>query len=208
MTHCRASADDLSERSRFLLAGIGVLSLELATNVELLFELSLSLLYLLDRSAGCSEHEVHDHLQLLDSLILSFDPDKVIEIAADSQAQLVGDLLDHLPEVAVCHYCVLSRFLFHARVPLNPPNSQLALVVAVFHAPGLVNRCFIFIVKNVPGDRFVHIAQTIRGAIANNEFVCEFFQAKLIPYGLALLGPLQTDGERVVNLWLHLQKLA
>ena len=117
--HRRTAADDLSKRSRFLLSEIGVLSLEFPSNVELLLELSLGLFHLLDRSAGCSEHEVHDHFQLLDGLILALDAYKVIEITADRQAQLVRDLLHHSAEILTRPDHVPGHSLFHAPLLLH-----------------------------------------------------------------------------------------
>src|SRR5262249_24307382 len=66
MAHRCTPADHLSECPRFLLSEIGILALEFATNIELLFELSLRLFDFLYRSAGCSQHEVDNHFQLLD----------------------------------------------------------------------------------------------------------------------------------------------
>ena len=57
-------------------------------------------------------------------------------------------------------------------------------------------------------DGFVHVAQTIRRAIVNDEFVVEFLKAELIPHSVSLLRPLQSERESVVNLRLHFQKLA
>jgi hypothetical protein len=38
----------------------------------------------------------------------------VVEITADRETQLVGDLLDEPPEIIICTNCVPWRFLFHA----------------------------------------------------------------------------------------------
>jgi hypothetical protein len=113
MSHRGTAADDLSKRSRFLLSKVGVLAFKFPPNVELLLELRLSLSYFLDRSAGCGEHEVHDHFQLLDSVVLPVDAYKVIEISTYSKAQLVCDLFDHSPEILVRSECVFGRCVIH-----------------------------------------------------------------------------------------------
>ena len=41
----------------------------------------------------------------------------------------------------------------------------------------------------------------------NDQFVVQFFKAELIPHGVTLLRPLQSERECVVNLRLHFQKL-
>jgi hypothetical protein len=62
--------------------------------------------------------------------------------------------------------------------------------------------------ENVRRDGFVHVAQKIRRAIVDDEFVVEFLKAELFPHSVSLLRPLQSVRERVVNLRLHFQKLA
>src|SRR5262249_10173113 len=110
----------------------------------------------------------------------------------------------HLPH-AVCSWLLFLPFL----PPLIPPNSQLALGVAAFHTPGLVDGGFIVIMpEHELSDGFVHVAQTMRRAIVNDKFVIEFLEAELIPHSLPLLRPLQSMRERVVNLRLQFQKLA
>jgi len=62
--------------------------------------------------------------------------------------------------------------------------------------------------ENALSNRFVDVAHTIRRAIVNDEFVVEFLQAELVPHSVSLLRSLQSNGESVVNLRLHLQKFA
>jgi len=58
--------------------------------------------------------------------------------------------------------------------------------------------------ENALSDRFVDVTQTIRRAIVNDEFVLEFLQAELVPHSVSLLRSLQSNGESVVNVGLHL----
>jgi len=44
--------------------------------------------------------------------------------------------------------------------------------------------------ENMPGDGFVHVAETVRRAIVNDEFVGEFLETELISYRLSVLRPL------------------
>ena len=119
LPHWRTAADDLSNRSRLFLAEIGVLSFKFPSNVELLFELSPGLVHLLDRPAGCSEHEVDDHFQLLDGLVLALDAYKLIEITPDRQAQLVRDLLHHLADILTRPEKLGEILLKHGKITVH-----------------------------------------------------------------------------------------
>jgi hypothetical protein len=92
---------------------------------------------------------------------------------------------------------------------LDPANPQLAIGVAAFHAPGLVNgRGVVVVPEHVASDGLVDVTKLIRRAIMHDQLVADFLQAELVSNSFPLLRSLEPDSEGVVDPGLHFQELA
>src|SRR5436190_4084043 len=87
LTDLRTPSDNLAQRSRFFFsfAKIFILPLQFLPDIQLLFALNFRLLHFLDRLPGSCQHEVHDHFQLFDRLVLRLDPYEVVKLTSDCQ---------------------------------------------------------------------------------------------------------------------------